>query len=91
MAERWNFRNFIIYGFWVGMFPYAIYGSWVWGGGWLAQLGQNFGLGHGAVDFAGSGVVHMCGGMIALAGGIVHRAAARQIRSGWKAAAHPGP
>jgi Amt family ammonium transporter len=69
MAERWNFKNFIIYGFWVGMFPYAIYGNWVWGGGWLAQLGQNFGFGHGAVDFAGSGVVHMCGGMIALAGG----------------------
>ncbi len=71
MAERWNFKNFIVYGFWVGMFPYAIYGNWVWGGGWLAQLGQNFGLGHGAVDFAGSGVVHMCGGMIALAGGKV--------------------
>jgi len=70
MAERWDFRNFIIYGFWVGMLPYAIYGNWVWGGGWLAQLGQNFGLGHGAVDFAGSGVVHMCGGMIAIAGGI---------------------
>ncbi len=70
MAERWDFRNFIIYGFWVGMFPYAIYGNWVWGGGWLAQLGQNFSLGHGAVDFAGSGVVHMCGGMIALAGGL---------------------
>lgn len=70
MAERWDFRNFIIYGFWVGMFPYAIYGGWVWGGGWLAQLGQNFGLGHGAVDFAGSGVVHMCGGVIALAGGL---------------------
>ena len=69
MAERWDFRNFVIYGFWVGMLPYAIYGNWVWGGGWLAQLGQNFALGHGAVDFAGSGVVHMCGGMIAIAGG----------------------
>ena len=68
MAERWNFKHFIVYGFWVGMFPYAIYGNWVWGGGWLAQLGQNFHLGHGAVDFAGSGVVHMCGGMIAIAG-----------------------
>ena len=44
MAERWNFQHFIVYGFWVGMFPYAIYGNWVWGGGWLAQLGQNFAL-----------------------------------------------
>jgi ammonium transporter, Amt family len=71
MAERWNFKHFIVYGFWVGMLPYAIYGNWVWGGGWLAQLGVNFGLGHGAVDFAGSGVVHLCGGVIALAGGMV--------------------
>jgi Amt family ammonium transporter len=70
MAERWNFKNFCMYGFWVGMFPYAIYGSWVWGGGWLAQSGINWSLGHGAVDFAGSGVVHMCGGMIAIAGGL---------------------
>ena len=70
MAERWNFKHFIVYGFWVGMLPYAIYGNWVWGGGWLAQLGQNFALGHGAVDFAGSGVVHLCGGVICLAGAI---------------------
>jgi Amt family ammonium transporter len=68
MAERWNYKNFMLYGFWVGMFPYAIFGNWVWGGGWLAQLGINFGLGHGHVDFAGSSVVHQTGGMIALAG-----------------------
>lgn len=68
MAERWNFKNFIIYGFWVGMFPYALFGNWVWGGGWLAQLGMNFGLGHGHVDFAGSSVVHQTGGVIALSG-----------------------
>src|SRR5882724_506034 len=71
MAERWNFSNFVIYGFWVGMLPYALFGNWVWGGGWLAQLGQNFGLGHGHVDFAGSSVVHQTGGMIALAGAFV--------------------
>src|SRR5260370_12706716 len=71
MAERWNFKNFIIYGFWVGMFPYAFFGNWVWGGGWLAQLGQTLGLGHGHVDFAGSSVLHMCGGMIALSGAAV--------------------
>ena len=68
MAERWNFKNFMIYGFWVGMLPYSLFGNWVWGGGWLAQLGMNFGLGHGHVDFAGSSVVHQTGGMIGLAG-----------------------
>jgi Amt family ammonium transporter len=71
MAERWNFKNFIIYGLWVGSLCYPIYGNWVWGGGWLAQLGINFGLGHGHVDFAGSSVVHMTGGVLALVGSII--------------------
>jgi len=43
----------------------------VWGGGWLSQLGVNAGLGHGHVDFAGSSVVHMTGGVTALAGALV--------------------
>ena len=71
MAERWRFKNFMFYGFWIGMLPYALFGNWVWGGGWLARLGENFGLGHGHVDFAGSSVVHLCGGMIALVGACV--------------------
>jgi Amt family ammonium transporter len=70
MAERWAWRNFILYGLWVAL-PYCLYANWVWGGGWLAQAGLNWGLGHGAVDFAGSGVVHAMGGIIGLAGGIV--------------------
>ncbi len=90
MAERWNFKHFIVYGFWVGMFPYAIYGNWVWGGGWLAQLGQNFALGHGAVDFAGSGVVHLCGGVIALAGGLVIGPRIGKYRKDGKPNAIPG-
>ena len=48
-----------------------LFGNWVWGGGWLSQLGVNFGLGHGHVDFAGSSVVHEVGGVAALAGAIV--------------------
>jgi Amt family ammonium transporter len=71
MAERWKFISFCIYGFFISMISYPIYGNWVWGGGWLSQLGANFGLGHGAVDFAGSGVVHMVGGVTALAGALV--------------------
>ena len=71
MAERWTLKSFVVYGFFISMFVYPIFGNWVWGGGWLAQLGANFGLGHGHVDFAGSSVVHMVGGVAALAGAIV--------------------
>jgi Amt family ammonium transporter len=66
MAERWKFAAFMIYGIFVGTVIYPIFGNWVWGGGWLATLGTNFGLGHGHVDFAGSSVVHLTGGVIAL-------------------------
>ncbi len=90
MAERWNFKNFILYGFWVGMLPYAFFGNWVWGGGWLAQLGQNFALGHGHVDFAGSSVVHMCGGVIALAGAAVIGARLGKFDSAGKPRPIPG-
>ena len=68
MAERWRFLSFVILGFFVSMVLYPVYGNWVWGRGWLSQLGANFGLGHGHVDFAGSSVVHMVGGVTALAG-----------------------
>lgn len=71
MAERWSFKSFLIFGLFISMFVYPIFGNWVWGGGWLAQLGTNFGFGHGHVDFAGSSVVHMVGGVAALAGAIV--------------------
>jgi Amt family ammonium transporter len=70
MAERWAWKNFCIYGLWVAL-PYCLYANWLWGGGWLAQGGVNWGLGHGAVDFAGSGVVHGMGGIIGLAGAMV--------------------
>jgi Amt family ammonium transporter len=70
MAERWAWKNFLLYGLWVAL-PYCIYANWVWGGGFLAKAGVNWGLGHGAVDFAGSGVVHAMGGIIGLAGCLV--------------------
>ncbi|HMC95628.1 MAG TPA: ammonium transporter, partial [Polyangia bacterium] len=71
MAERWKFSAFIVYGLFMSMLLYPLYGNWVWGGGWLAAMGTNWGLGHGHVDFAGSSVVHMTGGLTALAGAIV--------------------
>ncbi len=48
------------------LYPLAI--NWLWGGGWLANLGLNLNLGHGMVDFAGAGAVHLVGGALALAG-----------------------
>jgi ammonium transporter, Amt family len=71
MAERWKWGSFVVFCLFMSMFVYPIFGNWVWGGGWLAQLGTQFGLGHGHVDFAGSSVVHLVGGVAALAGAMV--------------------
>jgi Amt family ammonium transporter len=65
-AERWSFKSFFLFSILVGGLIYPIFGCWVWGGGWLAQLGYRAHLGHGAVDYAGSGVVHLQGGALAL-------------------------
>jgi len=71
MAERLKFSGFVFMSLWVAMFIYPLAAGWVWGGGWLQNLGRIAGLGNGAVDFAGSGPVHMIGGAIALAGALV--------------------
>jgi Amt family ammonium transporter len=68
MAERWRFSSFVAFSFGLSAVMYPVFGNWVWGGGWLSQLGKNFGLGHGHVDFAGSSVVHMVGGVAAFTG-----------------------
>jgi Amt family ammonium transporter len=66
-AERWKFAAFLVSSFLMGAFIYPLFANWAWGGGWLASLGTNFGLGKGYCDFAGSGVVHAVGGLSALA------------------------
>jgi len=66
-AERWKFAAFLVSSFIMGAITYPLFANWAWGGGWLANLGANFGLGKGYVDFAGSGVVHAVGGLTALA------------------------
>ena len=65
--ERWKFSSFVVTSFFFAAFTYPLFANWAWGGGWLANLGVNFGLGKGYVDFAGSGVVHTVGGVSALA------------------------
>ena len=70
-AERWKFAAFAFCSVLMGAITYPLFANWAWGGGWLSQLGANFGLGHGYVDFAGSGVVHAVGGLTALAAAIL--------------------
>lgn len=63
MAERTKFSMYVLYSMLISAFIYPIEGHWSWGGGWLSAMGFH--------DFAGSTVVHLCGGVLALAGAIV--------------------
>ncbi|HXK26595.1 MAG TPA: ammonium transporter [Myxococcota bacterium] len=71
ICERITFSAFILTELAMGAILYPIFGCWVWGGGWLSQLGTTMGLGHGYVDFAGSTVVHAIGGFAAMALAII--------------------
>jgi Amt family ammonium transporter len=71
ICERITFAGFLLCELFVGALLYPIFGCWVWGGGWLSQLGSTMGLGHGYVDFAGSTVVHAIGGFCAMALAVV--------------------
>jgi Amt family ammonium transporter len=67
ICERITFSAFILCELFVGAILYPIFGCWVWGGGWMSQLGATMNMGHGYVDFAGSTVVHAVGGFCAMA------------------------
>lgn len=67
ICERINFWAFLLCEIFIGGILYPSFGCWVWGGGWLSQLGQTMNLAHGYVDFAGSTVVHGVGGFCAMA------------------------
>ena len=66
LAARVKSRVLVIGAALLGIFFYPLAANWVWGGGWLQQFGLTTGLGHGMVDFAGSGVVFMFGGFATL-------------------------
>jgi ammonium transporter, Amt family len=89
-AERWKYSTFLASSFVLGAFTYPIFANWCWGGGWLANLGANFGLGHGYADFAGSGVVHSVGGLSALALAIIVGPRIGKFNRDGKANAIPG-
>ena len=65
MAERTKFISYCIYSAVISAVIYPVETHWVWGGGWLSQLSTPF---H---DFAGSGVIHMVGGISALIGAAI--------------------
>jgi len=71
ICERITFKGFLLAELFMGAILYPVFGNWVWGGGWMSQLGNSMGLGHGYVDFAGSTVVHAVGGFAAMALAIV--------------------
>jgi len=71
MAERWKWNSFVGWGLFCGAIYYPLFAAWTWGGGWLAKTWDTMHMGAGYVDFAGSGVVHMVGGVAAIAGAMV--------------------
>ncbi|MDQ6707456.1 MAG: ammonium transporter, partial [Acidobacteriota bacterium] len=71
ICERITFWAFLLCELFVGAILYPVFGCWVWGGGWMSQLGTTWNLGHGYVDFAGSTVVHAVGGFCAMALAII--------------------
>jgi ammonium transporter, Amt family len=81
-AERWKYAAFLVSSFMLGAFIYPLFANWCWGGGWLATLGTNFGLGKGYADFAGSGSSALGGRPDRISGGADCGAAHRQIHAG---------
>jgi ammonium transporter, Amt family len=63
MAERTKFHAYLIFSFFITLVIYPVSGHWLWGGGWLSELGFR--------DFAGSTIVHSVGAWVGLAGAIV--------------------
>ena len=65
-AGRWRLGAICISTAFLAGVTYPLFAHWVWGGGWLAQLGANYGLGHGFLDVGGSGAIQAVGGLAAL-------------------------
>ena len=63
MAERTKFSSYCIYSFLISLIVYPVSGHWIWGGGFISQMGFH--------DFAGSCAVHMVGGVAAFVGALI--------------------
>ena len=82
VAGRTDFRAYCIYSACISLFIYPIAGHWVWGGGWLAEMGF--------LDFAGSAIVHMLGGTMSFVGAAILGPRIGKYRKDGKPNAIPG-
>lgn len=82
MAERTKFAAYLVYSACISIFIYPITGHWIWGGGWLSEIGFH--------DFAGSTAVHMVGGVCAFIGAKILGARIGKYDKEGKAKAIPG-
>jgi ammonium transporter, Amt family len=82
VAERIHYQSFMVFAFVLVAISYPVSGHWIWGGGWLAELGF--------WDFAGSTVVHSVGGWAGLAGIIILGPRIGKYRADGKVQAIPG-
>jgi Amt family ammonium transporter len=68
LCNRVKRMHLLAIGLLIAGLVYPLFGNWVWGGGWLANLGLNLGLGHGFVDAGGAGAIFLLGTFVALGG-----------------------
>jgi Amt family ammonium transporter len=66
-ADRWRLRASCLSTAALAALTYPLFAHWVWGGGWLAQLGIHYGIGRGFLDAGGAGSIQAVGGLTALA------------------------
>lgn len=65
-ADRWRLGAICASTALLAGFTHPLFANWIWGGGWLSQLGANYGLGRGFVDAGGSSSIQVVGGLTAL-------------------------
>jgi Amt family ammonium transporter len=65
-ADRWRLASICASTSLLAGWTFPLFAHWVWGGGWLASLGANYGLGRGFLDLGGAGCIHVVGGFTAL-------------------------
>lgn len=89
-GDRWRLGASCASAALLGGWVFPLFAHWVWGGGWLAQLGQQFGLGRGFIDSGGAGSIQVVGGLAALSAAWILGPRRGKYASGGMTAAIPG-